>query len=387
MSDMEEYLWALEVKLSDALEREKLLTSDLRAAQSSAEELQSRAAEYKIKYQRLDDALEAEEAKTSAERLAREAAEETTREHCATVLKSKQNEAIAVQHCEAAESEVIDLQMTLSVERSATATASNLANRLQEDLELAEANERAAYDLLDAARVKVSDLQRELLDAANNLNILKGDARELEEMVQRENQRATEAENSLDVVVSELESNEIRFSDLLERYNALEAKQGERDCTRCKSATMIYDTDSVDVQSPVGIQHTTLPDSERLPLKSTDFCRNLSETTLVDSAWSTAKSHEDSPMDLPALPEPAVLRPALASVAADHVEVLSAKGRLRPARRTTAKKPRRRCLWRFPKVNTMQLLFGGVLDVEVSSNAYGRREERSWALPPPDPGR
>lgn len=387
MSDMEEYLWALEVKLSDALEREKLLTSDLRAAQSSAEELQSRGAEYKIKYQRLDDALEAEEAKTSAERLAREAAEETTREHCATVLKSKQNEAIAVQHCEAAESEVIDLQMTLSVERSATATASNLANRLQEDLELAEANERAAYDLLDAARVKVSDLQRELLDAANNLNILKGDAREVEEMVQRENQRATEAENSLDVVVSELESNEIRFSDLLERYNALEAaKQGERDCARSKSAT-IHDTDSVDVQSPVGIQHTTLPDSERLRLKSTDFCRNMSETTLVDSAWSTAKSHEDSPMDLPALPEPAVLRPALASVAADHVEELSAKGRLSPARRTTAKKPRRRCLWRLPKVNTLQLLFGGVLDVEVSSNACGRREERSWALPPPDPGR
>lgn len=386
MSDMEEYLWALEVKLSDALEREKLLTSDLRAAQSSAEELQSRAAEYKIKYQRLDDALEAEEAKTSAERLAREAAEETTREHCATVLKSKQNEAIAVQHCEAAESEVIDLQMTLSVERSATATASNLANRLQEDLELAEANERAAYDLLDAARVKVSDLQRELLDAANDLNILKGDARELEEMVQRENQRATEAENSLDVVVSELKGNEIRFSDLLERYNALEARQGERDRTRSKSAT-IHDTDSVDVQSPVGIQNTTLPDSERLRLKSTDFCRNMSETTLVDSAWSTAKSHEDSPMDLPALPEPAVLRPALASVAADHVDVLSAKGRLSPARRTTAKKPRRRCVWRLPKVNTLQLLFGGVLDVEVSSNACGRREERSWALPPPDPGR
>lgn len=386
MSDMEEYLWALEVKLSDALEREKLLTSDLRAAQSSAEELQSRAAEYKIKYQRLDDALEAEEAKTSAERLAREAAEETTTEHCAAVLKSKQNEAIAEQHCEAAESEVIDLRKNLSVERSATATANNLANRLREDLELAEGNERAAYDSLDAARAKVSELQRELLDAANDLNILKGDARELEEMVQRENQRATEAENSLDVVVSELKSNEIRFSDLLERYNALEANQGERDRTRCKSAT-VYDTDSVDVQSPVGIQHTTLPSSERLPLKSSEFCRNMSETTLVDSAWSTAKSHEDNPMDLPVLPEPAVLRPALASVAADHVDVLSAKGRLSPARRTTAKKPRRRCVWRLPKVNTLQLLFGGVLDVEVSSNACGRREERSWALPPPDPGR
>lgn len=386
MSDMEEYLWALEVKLSDALERENLLTSELRAAQSSAQELQSRADEYKFKYQRLDDALEAEEAKTNAESLAREAAEEITREHRAAVLKSKRNEAIANQHCEAAESEINDLQQNLSVERSATETASNLSNRLREDLKLAEANETAAYDLLDAARAKVSELQQELLNAANDLCMLKRDASELEERVQRENQRATEAEDSLGIVLSELKSNGIRFSDLLERYNALEAKQCKCNCTGSTSAT-IYDTNSEGVQSPISTEHITLPSSKCLPSQSTKVCRNMSETTFINSTWSTAKYPETNLIELPALPKPAVLRPALASIGANHVEVLRPNGRLRPAAKASTKKLLRRCLWRLPMMNTLHLLFGGLLEVEVSGNAYVRQEEHSWALLPADLGR
>lgn len=385
MSDMEEYLWALEVKLSDALERENLLTSELRAVQRSTQELQSRADEYRSKYQRLDDALEVEEAKTSAERLAREAAEETTRQHRAEVFISKRNEAIANQHCEAAESQIIDLQNSLSIKRSATATASNLSNRLREDLKLAKASETAAYDMLDAARAKVSELQEELVDAANDLYMLKRDARELEDIVQRENQRATEAENSLRVVLSEVKNNEIRFSELLERFNALEAKHGKCSCTGSTSAT-IHDTNSVGDQSTISFQHMALRSSSKhLPSQSTELCRNISETTLVNSTWSTAKYPETSPIELPALPKPAVLRPAPASITANHVEVLKPKGRLLPARKANTKKLRRRCLWRLPMVNTLQLLFGGLVDVEVPGNAYGRQEEHSWALLPPDP--
>ena len=106
-SNMDETLWS---KLLSAKEREDGLISELQVAQSSMQELTSLAAGYKAKYQQLDDMLEAEQIKTDAERQARLEAEETLRCHRAEVSKLRRNETNANLHCEAAETEVINLQ-------------------------------------------------------------------------------------------------------------------------------------------------------------------------------------------------------------------------------------------------------------------------------------
>lgn len=413
MSDQDEYLWHLEVQLSDALEREKLLTSQLHTSQLSTQELQCRADSYKQKYQRLDDLLEAEEAKTLAERSAREAAEERTRGHLAAALKSQRDEETANQHCEAAEVEIMELQTKLSVERSATATASELCARLHEDLQLAEANETAAYDQLDAARAKVSELQHEISGAANELRILKSSARGFEEMMRLESQRAKDAEDNLSLVLFELRSNEIRYGDLLDKYTAREAAQQRPcSCTTGSASATLHDTaDNTDTHSPLIMQQhipLAIPTYHPLPSPSPSIFRNTSSTTLVNSTWSSSAAtyfeETNNPIDhLPALPSRAFLRPATASTtAADHDVVEEFKGKCLPARRRgrDAKKQQlwRRCsrLWGLPVVvvvDTLQLLFGGgggLLDVvEGTGKACNGRgeEEHSWALLPPYPGR
>ena len=213
----------LRQNLTNALEREDTLNQALQTAQTEIQSLQNHALSHKKRYQQLDFLLEAEESKTHAERLARQSAEETTRQQRAEAVKLRKNEAIANRHCEAAEAEVISLQKDLSTERSAAVTAGKLTARLRGELRQAEANGMAAYDMLNDARAKIRALEQDLKLATDLISMFEQQAREFEGRAEKEHQRATEAENTLSATTSEIKNNQLEFSELLEKYNALEA--------------------------------------------------------------------------------------------------------------------------------------------------------------------
>ena len=104
---------------TNARDEEHELTLKLQAAQEEIEELKRGAMTNKERFQKFDEALEVEEAKTNDERLARREAEETSRQHRAELSKAKRKEAIANEHCDAAEAEILNLKRDLSSERSA----------------------------------------------------------------------------------------------------------------------------------------------------------------------------------------------------------------------------------------------------------------------------
>ena len=344
--------------LTDALEREDAVKQALQAARNEMQSLQTHAHEHKQRYQQLDDLLEAEEAKTHAERLARQAAEETTRQHRAEVLKLRRNEATANQHCEAAESEVINLQRELSTERSAAVTAGIHSNRLREDIRQAEANGMAAYDMLDAARASICSLEQDLKLAADRISVLEQQARGFEEIAQKEHQQMTEAENTLSATTTEIKNTELRLSDLSKKYNALEAEHSK--CHRTHSVPVTgFNTVSVAdaTQSPISIHDADPPPSKNAQdqIRSIAKDKDKPEAPITKPTSSTATDQALNPplLELPALPEPAILRPQLASVTNFQVEVFKASGRIVPVANT--KNLRWKFFWRLPG-NLLRLL-------------------------------
>lgn len=333
--------------LTDALEREDNLKQALQAAETEKQSLRNHAREHKARYQKLDDLLEAEEAKTHAERLGKEEAEETTRQHRAEFLKLRRNEAIANQHCEAAESEVINLQRDLSTERSAVVAAGQLSARLREELCQAEANGMAAYDMLNAARARILTLEQDLKRATDRISVLEEQAREYEGRVEKERPRMAEAETTLSAAASETKETELKFSDLWEKYTALEAEH-----SKCHPADSAPATDpntarvADETQSPILTQTTDPPPSTH----AQESIRTITKNNTVITATSRAAAKDrvlNSPQpDLPTFPEQAVLRPQLASVTNFQVEIFKATGKIMPVADT--KNLRWKFFWRLP---------------------------------------
>ena len=341
----------LRQNLTDALEREDNLKQALQAAETEMQSLQNHVHEHKSRYQKLDDLLEAEEAKTHAERLGKQEAEETTRQHRAEFLKLRRNEAIANQHCEAAESEVINLQRDLSTERSAVVAAGQLSARLREELRQAEANGMAAYDMLNAARARIFTLEQDLKLATDRISVLEQQAREYEERVEKERQRMAEAGTTLSATTSETKNTELKFSDLLEKYTALEAEHSK--CHPTDSAPVTNpNTASVadETQSPILTQTTDPPPSTHAHESIRTVTKNNEETTTVITATSRTAAKDqvlNSPRpELPTFPEQAILRPQLASVANFQVEIFKATGKIMPVADT--KNLRWKFFWRLP---------------------------------------
>ena len=349
-SDMEHYLGS---QLFEAQEREERLTLQLQAAQEEFQELESCAAEYKFKYQHLDDALEAEQCKTNAESLAREKAEETVAQLRAQVLKQRRDEVNANKHCEVAEAEIVSLQEELSKERSKIAAWCELCSRLDEDLRRAETSELTAYDLLEAAKAKACSLQEELIDIAEHKKEAEYKARGLEKSVQEEHQRATEAEIALHVLKSEVKSKDVHISDLLEKYDALEAKYSECGTGRTSSNTNSLVTST---QHPPCTK-SSAPSSTK---HSHSRPNHLTKHPLENP---TIKPPPKKPtLDLaimPTPPQPAILRPALASIQVEMFKPPTAGKALPfPTISTNTNKLRWAFFWRLP-AETLELLFGG----------------------------
>lgn len=341
----------LQQSLIDACEREKGLNLKLQAAQDEMEELKRRAFVHKRRFQELDEALEIEEAKTNAERLARQEAEETARQHGVEVLTARKNETIAKEHCDAAESEILRLQSDLSMERSTTAGMDLQLCHFREDLGQSEYNGMVAYENLQAAKAKVCALQDDLGVALDRISMLERQARESEAAFKKEHWRVEEAEQASCAIADELKSNKSEPSNTLEKYNDPQAQHIERDSVE-SAATTASDTDrlNVDSQSNVELESVDSRSSEyeRVPVSKTD--KSMEET------MSTAENRKINPLDMPALPEPARLRPALASVTVCQVEIFKTTGRILPAPRVNLRSPPWRCFWRF-RSNSLHLLF------------------------------
>lgn len=346
----------LRQSLIDAGERESAHLLALQAAEEEMEELRKSTIVYKMKYQELDDTLEVEEGKTNTERLARQEAEETTRQYCAEVLKVKQRETIANKHCDAAESEVVKLQGDLSMERSATVAADLLLCRLREDLSLAEHNETAAYDELEAANARVCTLQEKLWAATNRISTLECRARDLEETVIKEQQRVGELENTLSAAADQLKNSKAQPSDTLEEYIGIETKPNKCDIFKAVAAT-VFDTNRVGIDEESHINHENgVPlnskyDFEQIP----ELVRSIRETMVVKATPSNAMHQMTCPTEMPAFPKPAILRPALASTC--QVETFKATGRVLAAPRPNLKnRPWRKYFWKLPP-NSIHLRF------------------------------
>ncbi len=340
----------LQQSLIDARERAERLEMDLEAARAEMQESQRREMLCKAKYRELDDSLEAEEAKTNNERVAREKAEETVRRHQVEVLKARRSEAVANEHCEAAETEIISLQMDLSTERSALAAAGLLSTGLQEDLRQAEINEMTAYDLLDVAKAKTRELEQ---DATNRIQVLELQAQRFEEAFQSEHQRLAEAEHALGAVIAELETSEFKLSDVVGDYEALEAK-----CDTTKSvAVPSCDTERNDI----GEQAPNDVDADEKRRQAVEIDRNVEEPIFGETSLRAVRDQTIVPTGvvasgIPALPEPAVLRPAQASATASQMDIFNACGRALPAPRVNPNRLRWRFLWKLPS-KSLRVLF------------------------------
>ena len=349
---MEHYLGS---QLFEAQEREERLTLQLQAAQEEFQELESCAAEYKFKYQHLDDALEAEQCKTNAESLAREKAEETIAQLRAQVLKLRRDEVNANKHCEVAEAEIVTLQEELSKERSKIAAWCELCSRLNEDLRRAETSELAAYDLLEAAKAKAYSLQEELVDISEHKKEAESKARDLAIRVQEEHQRATEAENALGVLTSKIKSKDLHISDLLEKYDALEAKHSECCTGRTSSNTNSLVTNT---QHPPPCTKSIAPSiSKNQHSRPNHLTKHPLEKPPIKPP---PKNPTLNLAGMPTPPQPAILRPALASIQVEMFKPPPAAGKALPFpnTNTNTNKLRWAFFWRLP-AETLELLFGG----------------------------
>ena len=323
----------------DACERENGLSLELQAAQKQMEELREHALRNRVRLQELDEALEIEEAKSNAERLARQQAEEKQRQHLVEVSKAKEMAIIAGKHCDAAEQEILRLQSDLSTERAATVAADRISYQLREDLEFARLNEMAAYNRVNAAEAKVYTLQEGLQLVTERADMLERRTREFEEAFEEEHQQLEEAKNALSTITHEFESTNLRLTETLEKYLDFEANHIKCDFGKDMAAILKTDSVNVDNHADAGSE-TKSPNSEQI----FNFERQTEEETRVSGALKDGTVATN----MPDIPEPAVLRPALASARACQVEIFQATGRAGPAPRTNPRNPLWRCLWRMP---------------------------------------
>ena len=355
-SDMEHYLGS---QLFDAHQREEALASNLLATQKELQEHESRAAEYKFKYQRLDDLLEAEQAATNAERLAREGAEETIAQHRAQLLKLRRDEANANKHCEVAEAEIVSLREELSKERSKIAAWCELFSRLNEDVRRAESSESTAYDLLEASKTKARSLQEELIQTSERTKEVESRARNLEKRVREEHRRATEAETCLEDLMSEMKSKDLNFNNLLEKYNILSADHSKCNTKRLAAASNPTTDDMV-----IRKHYPPSPKSGRgtiSPAHKQNAIINLTKLTANEKTIkpppTKPKDQAINPARMPTPPKPAILRPSLAST---QVETFTpAAGRVFPVSNANVEtnKLRWKFLCRLP-AEALELLCG-----------------------------
>ena len=339
----------LRQNLISACEREDGLTLKLEAAQNEMAELRRCAIVSKARSHEIENILAIEEAKTNAERLAKQEAEETTRQHRAEALRAKQKAIVANKHCDAAESEVSRLQKEVSTEHSAKVAAELLSSQLREDLGLAKINEKIAYEQLHFVRSKASTLQEDVCVASDRIKMLERQVEEFVEVLEKGRQRVEEAENALSMTSCELESKKLELRAMLEKYNDLAATQSKCDFPD-SAVTTAFDTGSVEIKSA---KH------EREQGFNTESDAKKNRPYFFEIGSSRERKRSDISTELPAFPEPAMLRPALASVTACQVEVFKASGRFLPAPTGNLRSPLWELLCRLPS-NPLNLIFRGV---------------------------
>ena len=345
--------------------REDGLMSELQAAKQEIQELTSHVTVYKSRYQEISEALEVEEAKTDAERFARQEAEKTTRQHRAEVLKSRQNELIANEHCERAESEFLRLEKHLATERSLRAAADRLVARLREDLSLAESNETSVYDQLNGAKGQISSLHEDLETAEHRIAMLKVDGREMKNVLQKEHQRFMETAEALGIAEEEAKCAEDKFSDLLKMYNALKAFVSKPDTVSSMASTAsdttASDTSSVavGVQSPVDHRCGEISRPKHIHEQVTEIYKAMDKKAIVQITSSRAKDRPFDPTEMPTFPDPVILRPAHASSTSSQEELLEANARSCSGPSATTKNLRWKFCCRVP-TNFLQGLFPSI---------------------------
>ena len=323
--------------------------SELEATKEEIQELKNHANVYEARCQELNEALEVEEAKTDAERLARQEAEATTRQHRAEISKFRRNEVIANEHCDAAESECIELQKLLATERSSRVAADRIAARLREDLSLAEINERSVYDQLNHANVQIRSLREDKEMAEHCIAVLTLEGEEMKSVLRMEHQRFMEAVEALGIAAEEARCTEDRFSDLVMKYDALKAVAIEPAIDDSMALTA-FDPGSVavDVQSPIDLRCGTTLEHLHIQERVTEIHKVTDKTMIVEAIPSMAKDRPSAPTEMPAFPEPVTLRPAHASSISCPEESFETTARYYPATDTASTNLRWKFFCRIP---------------------------------------
>lgn len=293
----------LQQSLIDASIREKKLILDIQIAQEEREQWKYAAFVSKSRYQELDQALEYEEIKTNAERLAREEAEETAQVHRAAVLGAKQKEAIANEHCAAAESEVLRLQSELTTQCSAKENTDLVLSQVSEDLRLAELNGNTSFGQLRVAKATISTLLEDLGVARDHIIILERQAKEHNPMGQ--------TKSPFSKISHELQSLWVKLKSILRMYNEIYAEHTRRTFASFVMATVL------EARETLG--------SKQGPEQVLDVERKVGRKAFERATLDSGRNN------LIAFPEAAVLRPGLTSVPASQVKISKAIARPPPA--------------------------------------------------------
>lgn len=328
----------LQQSLIEVSDRENQLTLDLQAAQEVVEQWKQAAFMSKAKFQELDQALEDEEVKTNAERLARQKAEEATRQHQIEVLEAKKKEAVANDHCDAAELEVLRLQSELSAQCSARAAADLVLSQLSEDLRLAELNGNTTFRQLHVAKAKISTLLEDLGAAEHRISILEGQAREPEKSSEKEHEEMEEEGSALCGISHELKNLWLKLKVILGIYNDIFAEHSRRNVATSMAATAVNVVDvnsKLEPKNPIGSKQTF----EQL----VDLERRIGKKT---AAFGTERNKPIIATEMPTFPEPAILRSALTSTTTCQLDMPKVTPRLLPKPRAKLQNSAFQCLWR-----------------------------------------
>ena len=334
----------LQQSLIDASDRENQLMLELQAAQEAMEQWKHAAFVSKSKFQELDQALEDEEVKTNAERLARQEAEEATRQHQIELLKAKQRETIANDHCDAAEVEVLRLQSELSAQCSARAAADLVLSQVGEDLRLAEHNGNTTFGQLNVAKAKISTLLKDLGIAKTRISILEGQAREPGENSEKEHEQKEEEGSGLCGISHELKNLWLELKVILGMYNDIFAEHSRRNVATAMAATALSGN-VIDVNNRLhpAVESGNSIGSGQVYEQVLDFERRIGDRTAVKAASGLERKQ---PTKMPALPEPAILRSALTSTTTCQLDMFKVTPKLLPAPRAKLQNSAFQCLWR-----------------------------------------
>lgn len=337
----------LQQSLIDASDREKQLILDIQAAQELAEQWKQAAFISKTRFQELDQALEDEEVKTNAELLARQEAEEAARQHQVQVLKAKQKETIANEHCDAAELEVLRLQSELSTQCSARAAADSVLSQLREDLSLAELNGNTTFGQLHIAKAKITTLMEDLGAAKNRISALEGQTRESEGTFEKEHKPMEEEGSALCGIPPELTNLWLKFKYTLGMYNDIFAKS---------MAARAVDSHVLDVNNKLhpAVELENYSDAKQTFEQVLKVERSIGNRMVVKAAFGTARKKSIIATEMPTFPEPAILRSALTSTTTCRLDMSKVTPRLLPAPRAKLQNSAMQRLWRA-RSNSLRL--------------------------------